>query len=122
MTATLPREDFADLVQTVFLRPRNPDDHREFERLLPWFTPLFVYAMDGDDYVRWHVPTAIGEKMGLDRSGCACCGEKTVIETDTGYHVDTAVVETDWWLTTNGYALPGVAVRNTTTPQEGEVK
>lgn len=122
MTTTLPRESFGDLVQTVFLRPRNPGDHREFERLLPWLTPLFVYAMEGDDYVRWHVPPAIGEQMGLTSSGCACCGEKTVIETDKGFHVDTVWSETGWWLTANGYALPGVAVRNTTTPQEGEVK
>ena len=106
MTKTLPRKEQSEIEETVFLRPQRPDDHRQFEELLPWCTPLFVYANKGKNWVRWAVPKTIAEKLGLPTEGCVCCGEKTVVQDDGDYHVDTAWHETSWWLTANGYALP----------------
>jgi hypothetical protein len=118
----LKRADHHDLEPTVRLRPRRPDDHEQFKALLPWLTPILVYRLDGEDWVRWHVPRIVGEDIGLG-GGCVCCGSETV-ETDGGFHVDTAWSETDWWLTDNGYELPayGVAYRNTAPQKEGEGK
>jgi hypothetical protein len=87
----------------MFLRPRDPDDHRDFERVLPWMTPLFIYQADGQDWVRWSMPKSVAQRMGFNR-GCVCCGESDKVEGDVGdVHVDTALSETDWWLTKNGY-------------------
>ena len=118
----LRREDHHNLSETVRLRPRRPDDHEQFEALLPWFTPVLVYRMNGEEWVRWHVPQSVAENIGIS-GGCACCGEGAA-ESDGGYHVDTAWSETDWWLTRNNYELPpyGVANRNTDPTKEGEEK
>ena len=113
----LTRSDHHDLEPTVRVRSPHPDDHRQMEKLLPWFTPLLVYRLDGEDWVRWHVPHTVAEDIGVS-SGCVCCGTGA-LEAEGGFHVDTAWSETDWWLTTNGYELPtGVANRNTGTPQK----
>lgn len=102
----LPHKDGGDVTDTMFLRPRNPDDHRDFNMLLPWLTPLFVYQKHGDYWVRWSMPNSIAAKYGMDQ-GCACCGENLTTEGDSGdVHVDTALQETAWWLTANGYAVP----------------
>lgn len=118
----LVRADHHDLKPTVLLRPRRPDDHTQFEALLPWFTPVLVYWKDGEDWVRWHVPPVVAEDIGLD-GGCGCCGSGAV-EADDGFHVDTAVSETDWFLKANNYVLPpyGVANRNAAPTKEGEGK
>lgn len=95
----------------MLLRPRNPADHRQFEEVLPWFTPLFVWHGGGIDWVRWSVPKDMAEKMGI-AGGCVCCGKNDRVEGDMGdYHVDTAWHETDWWLETNGYSNPTAPVR-----------
>jgi len=114
----LTRSDHQDLAPTVRVRAPHPDNHRQMEKLLPWFTPLVVYRLDGQDWVRWHVPHTVAEDIGIS-SGCSCCGTDA-LATDDGFHVDTAWSETDWWLTENGYELPpyGVADCNTNTPQE----
>lgn len=106
----LPRKQESEVEKTVMLRPRNPSDHRQFEEILPWFTPLFVWQ-DGDiDWVRWSVPQPLAEKMGIT-SGCACCGKETQVDGGHGdYLVDTAWHETSFWLELNGYALPPVEV------------
>lgn len=106
MTTTLSRKNQDDIPETVYLRPQRPDDHAAFEKLLPWCTPLFVYEMSGKNWVRWSVPKSVGAKVGLSSDGCSCCGNRTVIEGEGSFHVDTAWHETDWWLTANGYALP----------------
>ena len=117
----LTRSDHHDLEPTVLLRPRRPDDHEQFEKLLPWFTPILVYRMDDEEWVRWHVPHAVAEDIGIDDScACWCSG---AVKAEGGFQVDTAWSETDWWLTRNGYELPayGVADSNTITPRnEGE--
>lgn len=114
----LTRADHNDLEPTVLVRAPHPDDHRQMEKMLPWFTPLLVYRLDGEDWVRWQVPLAVAEDIGIS-SGCICCGTGA-LAVDGGFHVDTAWSETDWWLTKNGYELPiyGVAECNTNTPQE----
>lgn len=114
----LTRSDHRDLAPTVRLRPPRPGEHRQMKKLLPWFTPILVYRIDDEDWVRWHIPYSIAEDIGIS-GGCACCGDGAA-EADNGYHVDTAWSETGWWLTENGYELPayGVADRNTETPQE----
>lgn len=114
----LKRSDHHDVEATVRVRAPHHDDHRSMEQLLPWFTPILVYRLDGEDWVRWHVPIAVAEDIGI-ASGCNCCGTDA-LQVDDGFHVDTAWSETDWWLIRNGYELPayGVAKRNTNTPQE----
>jgi hypothetical protein len=85
----------------MFLRPRRPDDHREFERLLPQCSPLFVYADEnGRDWVRWSIPRQVAEKMGMGNMQCACCGdtEKQTHASTHSYAVDTAYDEVDWFL------------------------
>lgn len=74
--------------------------------ILPWATPLLVYAMNGCDWVRWSLPTAKAQEFGLSAGGCVCCGEDAVVVTDDGYQFDTALHEIDWWLAPNGYAAP----------------
>ena len=118
----LIRADHQDLEPTVLLRSPRSDDHEQMEKLLPWFTPILVYRLDGEDWVRWQVPQAVAEDIGIS-SGCICCGTGALV-VDNGVHVDTAWSETDWWLTRNGYELPdfGVADRNTTPQEEGKTK
>jgi len=121
----LKREDHQNLEPTVRLRPRRPDDHAQFETLLPWFIPILVYRKDDEDWVRWWVPQLVGEDIGIS-GGCVCCGEKAARPdgNEPGFHVDTAWSETDWWLTENNYELPpyGVADRNIAPTEEGEGK
>lgn len=118
MTNTLTRKQGSEIPNTFFIRPRDPDDHDQFEEILPWMTPLFVYEMDGIDWVRWAVPPHLAAKMGLDTVGCSCCGGKAETGDGTGgYVVDTAWHETDWFLEANGWARPCSEVN---TPTEGE--
>ena len=93
--------------ETVYLRPRDPDDRREFEVLLPWLTPLLVYTESGRDWVRWSVPKQIGAKIGLE-NGCDCCDQQNVVLNgpNDDYLIDTAWNETSWWLDANGYTTP----------------
>lgn len=114
----LTRSDHHDLEPTVRVRVPRPGDHRQMEKLLPWFTPFLVYRFDGEDWVRWHVPVAVADDIGIT-GGCACCGTGA-LEADGGFHVDTALGETDWFLRANGYELPayGVADRNADIPQK----
>lgn len=114
----LKRSDHHDLEPTVLLRPFRSNGHEQFEKLLPWFTPILVYRMDDEDWVRWHVPHTVAEDVGI-AGGCACCGSGAV-EVENGFHVDTSWPDVDWWLLRNGYELPpyGVADRNIVTPQE----
>lgn len=85
--------------ETMFVRPRNPDDHRQFERLLPRITPLFVYAdEDGREWVRWQVPAEVAIDMGWGDMKCACCGDNSsAIRTEHGTQMDTAWDEISWW-------------------------
>lgn len=114
----LTRSDHHDLKPTVRVRPPRTGDHRQMKHLLPWFTPLLVYRMDGEDWVRWHVPYPVAEDIGIT-GGCDCCGSDA-LAVEGGFHVDTAWSETDWFLIENGYELPayGVADRNTEPPQK----
>jgi hypothetical protein len=114
----LKRSDHHDLETTVRVRAPHPEVLRHMEKLLPWFTPLLVYRLDDEDWIRWHVPPSVAEDIGVS-DGCSCCGTGA-LKTDDGFHVDTAWSETGWWLTENGYELPayGVANCNTDTPQE----
>lgn len=106
----LPRKSEDELEPTMFLRPRNPADHRQFEEVLPWFTPLFVWRGGVTDWVRWSVPKEKAQQMGI-AGGCACCGKDERVEGDmSDYHVDTAWHETSWWLEKNGYSHPGPPV------------
>jgi hypothetical protein len=114
VTKVLPRKEQSEIEPTVFLRPKDPDDHKQFEELLPWFTPLFLYEMDNADWVRWVVPQSIGRRLGIPEDGCSCCGNKSVVEDGDSYLVDTAWHETDWWLEANGWAYP------TKNPTEGK--
>lgn len=110
MNRVLPRKQESEIEPTVLLRSKNPSNHRDFEEILPWFTPLFVWQGKDQDWVRWSVPQPMAEKMGIT-GGCAHCGKDTKIEGDHGdYLVDTAWAETDWWLEANGYSNPGPPV------------
>lgn len=97
---TLQRRHRALVTEAMFIRPRNPDDHAEFEWLLPQCTPLFVYAdEDGRDWVRWELPQAVAEKLGWGAMRCACCNARgQLVEDSNVFHVDTAEDEVDWYL------------------------
>lgn len=98
MTNTIPRVNRSLIGDVMFLRPRQPADHREFEQLLPQCTPVLVYAdAAGRDWVRWAIPKPVAQRYGLDQ-GCACCGKQEGGETEHARLVDTAYDEVDWYL------------------------
>lgn len=114
MSRVLPRRQESEVVKTMVLRPRNPDDHRDFQRVLPWFTPLFVWRGPTFDWIRWSVPTSFAARMGLV-GACACCGEDTTARGENGdYLIDTAWHEVSWFLEANDYTI------NTPTEKEEE--
>lgn len=107
MPTLIPRKEFSELPATMFLRPRRPQDHRDFEMILPWATPQLVYAMNDQDWVRWSIPPEMAEKFGIASGGCVCCGHDAVAVSDDGdYQFDTALHEINWWLAANGYTTP----------------
>lgn len=89
------------MVSTVmFIRPRRPDDHEQFEWLLPQCQPLFVYAdARGRDWVRWAVPSPIAQRLGWS-SGCSCCGhtEEASEAPQNAFLADMAYDEIDWFM------------------------
>jgi hypothetical protein len=96
----LPRMDRSLVSTVMFVRPRRPDDHTEFEWLLPQCTPLFVYADEnGRDWVRWSLPKEVAAKLGWNMQ-CACCDhtEPATVEPEHSYAVDMAYDEVDWFL------------------------
>jgi len=96
----LPRKDVADITEAMFVRPQRPDDHREFEILLPQCTPLFIYAdREGRDWVRWAIPKVVAENFGLGEMRCACCDTKAEIGPLGAYHFDTLWDEISWYFT-----------------------
>jgi hypothetical protein len=101
VTTTLPRIDRSLVSTAMFIRPRKPEDHGEFEWLLPQCSPLFVYADEnGRDWVRWSLPKQVAEQLGWGEMKCACCGN-TEEQTHASEHalaVDTAYDEVDWFL------------------------
>jgi hypothetical protein len=105
MTLHLPRVDEETAGEARFIRPRDPDDHAQFEWLLPRMTPLFVYELklpednpNGGDYVRWSLPIQVAQEIGWDLGlPCACCGSVNPIRGEHAYAVDTKLSEIDWW-------------------------
>lgn len=116
----LPRKHEFEVEPSMILRPRNPDDHRQFAEILPWFTPLYVWEGKGCDWVRWSVPQDMAKRMGID-GNCACCGKDNKVKGDhDDVLVDTAWHETDWWLEANGYSNPGAPKVGAPTPTKEE--
>ena len=113
MPITIPRRSKDGLASKMFLRPANPMDHRHFDLLLPWATPLLVYAMDGRDWIRWALPKAKAEEYGL-ADGCSCCGDGRIKPGEAGIEFDTALSETEWWFTANGYVIADTTTINPT--------
>jgi hypothetical protein len=91
----------AGLVEPVmFLRPQRPDDHAQFEQLLPQCSALFVYADErGRDWVRWSIPKVVAQRYGWDQ-GCDCCGktEDASAGPEHAVLIDTAYDEVNWFL------------------------
>jgi hypothetical protein len=88
------------ITEAMFLRPRDPDDHRQFEEVLPQMTPLFIYADEHDrDWVRWSLPRQVAERYGWD--GCRCatpgCNKAHPAPGQHSFAVDTAWDEVDWF-------------------------
>src|SRR5262245_49071154 len=96
----LIRVDGTTVPATMFVRPRRPDDHREFEFLLPRCAPLYVYAdSEGRDWVRWALPKTVAEQLGWGEMRCACCAADTAYHPNDDFvHIDTAYDEVDWYL------------------------
>ena len=95
----LPRRDVLDVPETMFIRPRRPQDHADFEYILPRMQPLFVYEDGGENWVRWAIPLALAQEIGWADMRCACCGSDAGPAGDTAsFHVDTAFDEVDWYL------------------------
>lgn len=97
--STLVRIDRTLVSEGMFLRPRRPDDHREFEVLLPQLTPLFVYAdEDGRDWVRWSMPNEVARRFGMENMQCDCCNNTHPSPGEHSFTIDTAFDEVDWFL------------------------
>lgn len=99
MTPRPPLVDRNAYGEAFFVRPQRPEDHSEFEWLLPQLTPLFVY-LDGNlrGWVRWSMPKAVAFDLGWGETPqCACCDATATEGIDGGLHVDTALEETDWF-------------------------
>lgn len=106
MSKVLPRKHEFEIEPTMLIRTRDPSDHRQFEEILPWFTPLFVWRGKHWDWVRWSVPKDAAERMGLT-GGCVACGHDHTADGEHGdVLIDTAWPETSWWLEANGYTNP----------------
>ena len=102
MTARPPRIDRNAYGEAIFVRPRNPADHREFDFLLPQCTVLFVYADErGRDWVRWSLPQAVATELGWGDGKCDCCEQTNEPGVDGAMHFDTALDETDWFFDDN---------------------
>jgi len=101
VTTTLPRIDRSLVSTVMFIRPRRPDDHAQFEWLLPQCSPLFVYADEnGRDWVRWSLPKHVAEQIGWGDMQCACCGDshEQTHASEHSFAVDMAYDEIDWFL------------------------
>lgn len=108
MSRVLPRKPETGVGKTMLIRPIDPNEHSQFERILPWFTPLFVWndSEVGHDWVRWSVPKDMAERMGFGQ-GCACCGKEAQLEGEhADFLIDTMWSEVSFWLLKNGYSLP----------------
>lgn len=89
--STLPRRTDNPYGETMFLRPRDPDDHRQFKMLLPRVTPVFIYADEnGRDWVRLEIPREVADSMGFGSMRCACCGDSEVQGNEHAVQLDCA--------------------------------
>lgn len=97
---TLERKRHQEIGTTMFVRPQRPEDHDEFEWLLPQCTPLFVYRDGGGrDWVRWALPRDVAREIGWGEMKCACCTAGGPLQaTNDDFHIDTAYNEVDWYL------------------------
>lgn len=107
-TITIPRKDFDDVPTTMYLRVADPTKPNGFGKLLHELTPLFVYARDGADWVRFDMPREVAEARGWGDMRCACCAPEEQdsvprAETADSFHIDTAWSEVGAWLTEHGY-------------------
>ena len=105
LTCGLPVYDYSDDPgDRMVMRPRDPSDHRDWMKILPVSTPLFVlvhpYGEDteSDPMVRWSMPRDEAEKFGLWGTGCACCGAGAGDDKGTTWEFDTMLDEIDWYL------------------------
>jgi len=95
----LERKFRKDIKETMFVRPKNPDDHAEFEWLLPQCLPMFVYRDGGGrDWVRWALPREVAEQIGWGAMKCACCDTSAAPEDADYFHIDTAYDEVAFFL------------------------
>lgn len=94
----IPRKGRGDVPPTMFLRPRNPRDHREFEALLPRLEPVLIYADEnGRDWVRWEMAREVAAQMGWGDMKCECCETSAAVGTELAVHLDTAWDEISWF-------------------------
>lgn len=98
MTPRPPIVDRNAYGEAFFVRPQRPDDHTEFEWLLPQMTPLFIYLDDNlRGWVRWSMPPALVAELGWTKCSDPECDETHEPGVDEAFHVDTALDETDWF-------------------------
>lgn len=107
MQTTIPRKNHDDIPTTMFLRVKDPTKESGFDQLLHDLTPLFVYANDGADWVRWDMPREVAQACGWGDMRCDCCApdepSTPAAETVDSFHIDTAWSEVGGWLTEHGY-------------------
>jgi hypothetical protein len=94
----MPIVDMHFLPETMFLRPRDPEDHAEWNMILPKSAPLCFYTdEDGSTVLRWDMPRELATALFGDLT-CECCGEDNVLDNEDGtVAVDTMWDEVSWW-------------------------
>jgi len=77
---------------------KDPDNHDDFNRILPKSTPLFVWSEtpQSSAYVRWSMPRSVAEDMGFWGKGCACCGAGGGNSGKT-WEFDTRLSQVSWY-------------------------
>ena len=95
--SALPRMTHDKVSETMFLRPRDPSDHRDFQMVLPLMSPLFLYDdEDGKTWLRWSVPMDVAVRFGFN-GGCACCGGRKSTDGAHSITLDTLLSEVEWF-------------------------
>lgn len=93
---TLPIQEDAE--DRMILRAINPDDHRDWLRILPVSTPVFIHTPEGAGLmVRWWMSRADAERFDFWGHGCQCCGATVPADGDT-WEFDTMLAEVAWYL------------------------
>lgn len=106
MSTTIPRKNYDDIPETMFFRVPDPSKPSALHQLMHEMAPMFVYAHNDTDWVRWSIPRDVAQRYGFGNMQCACCSSVTpssAVGTVDAFHVDTAWREVGPWLEQHDY-------------------